>query len=167
MDAGFFANGDESRPLCEPRGMATLSAMPSSVRNLVALLAFVVVCIPSTARAVCGDGMVDPDEECEPTDLLGLGCVDFGFAGGLIGCTSECRFDLRACTNCGNALVDADEQCDGANLGGLTCADLGFHRRRPGPASDVSSTLTAASAIRVRSAATAFGWATRSATATT
>src|SRR5690606_30232147 len=37
---------------------------------------------------VCGDGVIEGDEECDGTNLAGKSCVDFeGFLGGTLGCT--------------------------------------------------------------------------------
>lgn len=49
----------------------------------------------------CGDGFIDPGEECEGSDLNGQTCVTKGFASGALSCTSSCAFDTSACTSGG------------------------------------------------------------------
>ena len=45
----------------------------------------------------CGNGMIDDGEDCDGSDLGGLGCGDFdGYAGGELGCVA-CSFDLGNC----------------------------------------------------------------------
>jgi hypothetical protein len=47
---------------------------------------------------VCGNGVIDPNEACEPTDLMGLTCVALGFeGGGFLQCSSLCSFDVSNC----------------------------------------------------------------------
>ena len=46
----------------------------------------------------CGNGVIDPIESCEPTDLGGLTCAALGFeGGGLLLCSSLCTFDVSNC----------------------------------------------------------------------
>jgi Cellulase (glycosyl hydrolase family 5) len=77
------------------------------------------------ADCYCGDGVVRDSEMCDGSDL-GASCAELGYAGGELGCTATCEFDVSGCTNCGDGAVDAGEDCDGANLGGGECQDLGF-----------------------------------------
>jgi len=60
----------------------------------------------------CGDGYVDPGEECD-SDTGGLSCEDVGFAGGWLRCNNRCELDTVGCDLCGNDVVDPGEQCDG------------------------------------------------------
>jgi hypothetical protein len=63
---------------------------------------------------VCGDGHAtacsgDTDEACDGDDLRGLGCTEYGFAGGALACSSQCTVDTSRCQPCGD---DARiEQC--------------------------------------------------------
>ena len=73
----------------------------------------------------CGNGQLDPGEDCDGGNLGGATCSSEGFFGGTLACTSSCTFDTSACTNCGNEVVDPGETCDGSALGGATCTSLG------------------------------------------
>jgi hypothetical protein len=76
----------------------------------------------------CGDGLVDPGEDCDTASLAGSDCATLGFVAGELGCAADCSFDTSACTDqvCGNGIVEGDESCDGAELGEATCVTLGF-----------------------------------------
>ena len=86
----------------------------------------------------CGDGEVNADdEECDGSDLAGVSCVDRGFVGGDLACTSGCLFDETGCTSdpvqtCGNDELEGDEECDGTALGDATCATFDFAYGRLG-----------------------------------
>lgn len=75
----------------------------------------------------CGDGVVDPGEDCDGDDLAGATCEDLGHYGGVLGCTEKCLFDVSLCYGyCGDGVMNGPEECDGDDLGGLTCRDLGY-----------------------------------------
>lgn len=77
----------------------------------------------------CGDGIFDGErEECDPAGELLVLCQDFGFSGGELGCTEDCRLELSGCLgdeqcvdgrdNDGDMLVDCDDDdCE------AVCAD--------------------------------------------
>lgn len=69
------------------------------------------------AGPVCGDEMIEGDEECEGSTAET--CADFGFDGGTTSCT-DCRVDTSQCTRvtCGDGVVDAQEACDDGELNG-------------------------------------------------
>jgi hypothetical protein len=46
----------------------------------------------------CGNGVADPNEQCDGSDLGGFTCSDLGFDGGTLVCTSYCEFDSFTCT---------------------------------------------------------------------
>ncbi len=77
----------------------------------------------------CGDGFVDPGEECD----TGVGentCASLGYyhTAGTLLCTSLCSFDSTDCGGrCGDEIVDGEdgEECDGGDLNGNTCQGLG------------------------------------------
>ncbi|PKN23641.1 MAG: hypothetical protein CVU65_13890 [Deltaproteobacteria bacterium HGW-Deltaproteobacteria-22] len=78
----------------------------------------------------CGDGMVDPGEECDLT-TGGQTCASLGhyIVTGTLGCTTDCRFDRGECGGrCGDNVVEpqSDEECDLTNLNGASCVSLGF-----------------------------------------
>ena len=46
----------------------------------------------------CGNGLLDPGELCDATNLDGEDCVSQGFAGGTLGCLVDCSdFDTSGC----------------------------------------------------------------------
>ncbi len=77
---------------------------------------------------LCGNGTIDPGEECDGSALGSQTCEGLGYAGGDLGCQADCTFDKSACTEaaCGNGTVDTGEDCDGTDLGGATCTSRGF-----------------------------------------
>jgi hypothetical protein len=79
--------------------------------------------------AVCGNEVVEGNEDCDGTDLAGMDCVAQGFDGGELSCDDDCGgFDTSACWFffCGNGTVEGDEICDGAEVGAETCVTQGF-----------------------------------------
>jgi hypothetical protein len=83
----------------------------------------------SACAGFCGDGVIDDQEDCEPSDLGGASCLDFGFyseAG--LDCTSVCTFDISGCSDsCGDGVRNGEEECDGDDLDQTSCRDLGFY----------------------------------------
>ena len=69
----------------------------------------------------CGNGSIDPGEECDGADLGGATCLDsdINCTGGILGCTDQCSYDVSRCTGCqvvcGDGIVDGDEECDDGN----------------------------------------------------
>jgi hypothetical protein len=71
---------------------------------------------------VCGDGRIDAPELCEPSNLSGMTCADFGLSGAGLGCSVACVFDTSGCD------ADAPVGCEcapGARVGSV-CSDFGF-----------------------------------------
>ena len=80
----------------------------------------------------CGDGNIDPGEECDGTNLGGKTCSTIGLGvpiatGATLRCTPECKFDKLSCT-CGNGQRDPGmgEDCEGVDMGGQNCQTLGY-----------------------------------------
>ncbi len=78
--------------------------------------------IMSGCPYTCGDGNVEPGEECD----------DFGTGDG-DGCSSSCEIELgwecsgepSSCYEiCGDTMIVGSEVCDGANTGEATCASV-------------------------------------------
>lgn len=75
--------------------------------------------------AVCGNGILEPNEECEGFELRGATCDSLGLSVGLMKCGADCKLDTTGCGGkCGDGQIQGSEQCDGANLNGKTCAAL-------------------------------------------
>ena len=47
-------------------------------------------------RAACGNGVVDPGEECDGPRTASS-CIEQGFRGGVLRCDRACRLDVSAC----------------------------------------------------------------------
>lgn len=46
----------------------------------------------------CGDGILDPGEDCDGSELGGSTCQDFGFDEGTLTCSLDCTYDTSLCT---------------------------------------------------------------------
>ena len=78
----------------------------------------------------CGNGALDPGEECDGELLAGQTCevlvpatLPWLDGGGTLSCSDTCTFDTSQCHECGNGVLDPGEECDGTDFGGQTCAD--------------------------------------------
>lgn len=84
---------------------------------------------PADCCPTCGDGVLDPGEECDGTNFGGVTCEGLCYPGGTLTCTPQCTIDVSTCTGslpvCGDGVADCGEECDGEDLAGLTCEDLG------------------------------------------
>ena len=80
------------------------------------------------AAPICGNGTVEPGEDCDGALLGGKDCLALGCLGGQLACTPGCSFDKSSCTlcSCGDGVIDAGESCDKTNLNGKTCASFGY-----------------------------------------
>lgn len=60
---------------------------------------------------VCGDDVIEGEEECDGDNLGGETCESQGFFGGELQCTDGCLFDTSACleTSCGDGNCDTYE----------------------------------------------------------
>jgi len=47
----------------------------------------------------CGDGVIDPGEQCDGIDLGGATCQSLGYTGGTLSCKPSCEFNTSACTS--------------------------------------------------------------------
>ncbi|WAS94316.1 hypothetical protein [Nannocystis punicea] len=95
---------------CEP-------SLPDSYADRCAELGQVAgpaACDPKSCRftpsgcSSCGNGVLDPGEECDPEDMTAPTCPGEGVAT----CRDNCTVDRSACSACGNGMVDLDEECD-------------------------------------------------------
>jgi len=77
----------------------------------------------------CGDGIIDPGEQCDGSELGGATCAVLGYhVDGPLTCRMDCTFDTTSCGPiCGDGAVDSahGEECDGTDLNGTSCTSLG------------------------------------------
>jgi cysteine-rich repeat protein len=71
----------------------------------------------SSGGPLCGNGVIDGNEECDGADLNGHDCTDQGFANPAgATCSATCHIKYTGCNNvCGNGVVEPGEQCDDQN----------------------------------------------------
>lgn len=81
----------------------------------------------------CGNGAIDPGEDCDGDALGGHSCADFdGYAGGELGCAA-CSFDLSACEAAAAIVVIneltalVDDEIELYNAGTLTAELDGWY----------------------------------------
>ena len=71
-----------------------------------------------TPELTCGNGKINPGEQCDNMNLNGKSCADVLGEGseGTLKCDSSCEFNTTLCSapaGCGNGRLDAGEECDG------------------------------------------------------
>ena len=71
-----------------------------------------------TPELTCGNGKINPGEQCDSFNLNQKTCADVMGAGseGTLKCDSSCQFNTTLCsapTGCGNGRLDSGEECDG------------------------------------------------------
>jgi hypothetical protein len=85
-----------------------------------------VTCAPPGAPNTCGNGVVDPGEQCDGAALRGLSCVtvDPFLTGGTLLCSAGCTIDTTKCMHgtCGNGVVDPGEDCEYENFTRVSCS---------------------------------------------
>ncbi|MBI5499657.1 MAG: hypothetical protein HY907_05410 [Deltaproteobacteria bacterium] len=67
------------------------------------------------AAATCGNGALEPGEECDLAELGGATCASLGRTPGTLACGDDCRYDTAGCAVCGDGRCEAGETP-------LTCA---------------------------------------------
>jgi len=55
----------------------------------------------SNFKGYCGDGFIDPDEDCEGSNLNSNTCVTLGYSTGTLTCSSSCDFVTSSCSSGG------------------------------------------------------------------
>lgn len=68
----------------------------------------------------CGNGAIDPGEDCDPVLASGESCVLRGFDSGLLGCDAQCRFTTDQCAGVEGCSDGRDNDGDGS----ADCADV-------------------------------------------
>ena len=89
---------------------------------------------PTVPMFECGNGVLDPNEECDGVELDAQSCDSFGFEGGTLLCSAQCSYDTSMCDAaavCGDGLKVESEACDcgvgpcsAAQLGNVSCTAL-------------------------------------------
>lgn len=51
------------------------------------------------AGELCGNGSLDPGEDCDANRLDAKECTDLAYGGGTLACADNCRFDTTGCTS--------------------------------------------------------------------
>lgn len=76
----------------------------------------------------CGNGVIDPNEQCDGMSPTGATCalatMNSGSTG-MLECGSGCQLDTSACSTCGNGILEGDEACED-DVGSETCVTQGF-----------------------------------------
>ncbi|HEU4582304.1 MAG TPA: DVUA0089 family protein [Polyangiaceae bacterium] len=67
----------------------------------------------------CGNGTIDPGEECDPALPASESCEARGFDSGLLGCSAQCTFSVAGCSGVENCFDGRDNDGDGF----ADCAD--------------------------------------------
>lgn len=83
-----------------------IAVAPSTVdAGLVTIGTGTICCfaVPASVFGNCGNGTVDPGEECDGANLQNATCTTLGFSGGSLNCSSSCMFNASSCT--GGALT--------------------------------------------------------------
>ncbi|MCL2325064.1 MAG: hypothetical protein FWC40_00970 [Proteobacteria bacterium] len=88
-------------------------------------------CEDKAAAPVCGNGILETGEACEPALAIDLTCdfLDESKPLGEVRCTSSCSLDFSDChaavpSVCGNGILETGEACDGEDFGDATCASV-------------------------------------------
>ncbi len=83
----------------------------------------------SACQRRCGDGIRDPEEQCDGADLMFDNCTDLGYYDDKpLACSGVCVPDTAVCTGyCGDGTRNGPEICDGAPPAGAgACFDYGY-----------------------------------------
>jgi YVTN family beta-propeller protein len=67
------------------------------VQEIFANYAWQESCQCFVAQSACGNGSVEPTEECDGAALAGADCTSLGFSGGTLTCRDTCEFETKEC----------------------------------------------------------------------
>jgi hypothetical protein len=56
------------------------------------------VALAGAMLPTCGNGVIDPGEQCDQSNLNGQTCASLGFAAGVLKCGAGCVFDTSGCS---------------------------------------------------------------------
>ena len=86
---------------CEDGGACDGECLPLDTNDACGMCGVVcdenAECTGGRCVTICGNGRIDPGEQCDGDNLQGFTCIDLGIAGGTLGCTSECTYDTSMC----------------------------------------------------------------------
>ena len=108
-----------------------MSSRIGSLLLMLIILAAMAACeVKTTEDARCGDGKMQPGEECDGTDVAGRTCLNFDYYTGALACSEDCKLDFSACNaggSCGDGIIQVafGESCDDQALGEATCTSIG------------------------------------------
>lgn len=83
-------------------------------------------CARGKPSAICGNGILEPGEECDGTDIGESTCSSLGYpdSPAVPGCTSKCKLSLVPCGEpCSDECTPEVTECDGNTV--MTCTDDG------------------------------------------
>ncbi|MBU1244590.1 hypothetical protein KKD52_00705 [Myxococcota bacterium] len=103
---------------------------PSSLLLCLLFFASLAACdVEVKSSDSCGDGFLDPGEQCDGAQTTAQRCTDLGYyqQDGDLVCKADCTLDTSVCSeSCGDGLIQAPtEVCDGVALAGASCDSLG------------------------------------------
>jgi hypothetical protein len=99
VDPGLDSSGapdDSLSPACIPGGFGHTSVWDSNYATHVYAGSAQGDCLDTVP--VCGNDDREGFEDCDGDDLDGADCGSFGFSGGTLACTADCKFDDSSCT---------------------------------------------------------------------
>lgn len=67
-------------------------------QEVIADFAWKADCQCFRTQSSCGDGNVEPGEECDTQALAGESCTSLGFSSGTLSCNDICSFETKNCT---------------------------------------------------------------------
>ena len=82
------------------------------------------IVIPPPIETICGNGIIEGDEECDNLTLTITSCSELnsGYTEGNLSCDVSCNYNKSQCVGvpiqsyCGDGIIDLNEQCDSENL---------------------------------------------------
>jgi len=64
----------------------------------------------------CGNGVIDPSEECDRTDLNGGTCTALNYMDGTLSCDKTCHFDTSQCGGACPVVCSSDLDCGSCGI---------------------------------------------------
>lgn len=101
LDVGEECDGGALPPVIDPSlaTCALATSDPASVGTVLCDESCKVDTSQCMVIDLCGNGVIDPGEQCDTSDLGGQTCQTLGYLRGGLTCSTDCRFDTEGCTN--------------------------------------------------------------------